>query len=460
MENKKEACFVAQLPEVFKERMQKFLGDDYESFIAAYDKPYRNAFRLNTLKCDRVPFTKADGACDGAVNADGDSDCGFAPVPWCAAGYYYDETLRPGKHPYHDAGLYYIQEPSAMSVAELADVRPGQKVLDLCAAPGGKTTALAASLCGEGLLVANEIHPSRARILSQNVERMGITNCIVTNESPEKLVSRFSGFFDTIVVDAPCSGEGMFRKEPAAITCWSLENIRLCSERQKEILSSAVAMLSPGGRLIYSTCTFAPEEDEEIVAFLEEEHGLNCEFSKKFWPHKADGEGHFVAVMRDVRNGAAIVGDAPALPVPNLKALALDEFLQKDFLDKKLEGYKLEFGDNIYICPMENPEKVLRGLKVLRPGLQIGSITKGRFIPSHALALSLKKEDALCAVNLDVETAKKFIEGLSLQLDPADISPAGYKGWVLVLVDGYSLGWGKLSGGTLKNHYPKGLRHQ
>ena len=239
-----------ELPVKFLERMENMLGEEYAEFLASYEKERVYGLRINTLKMQaeealrKLPFQ-------------------LEPVSWCDTGFYYKEEERPGKSPYHEAGLYYIQEPSAMITAELAQIKPGEKVLDLCAAPGGKTTQIACKLQGEGILVSNEINSARAAILSQNVERMGIKNGIVTNESPKRLSEHFVSYFDKIIVDAPCSGEGMFKKEPIAVAEWSEENVENCAKRQAEILTCAAKMLKPGGRIVYSTCTFAKQENED-----------------------------------------------------------------------------------------------------------------------------------------------------------------------------------------------------
>ena len=245
-----------QLPELFEEKMKGLLGAEYEDFLAGYEKERHQALRVNPAKISAEEFARI-------------SPFTLEPVPWAKNGFYYGTEDRPGRHPWHEAGVYYIQEPSAMSVAELAGVQPEDRVLDLCAAPGGKSTQLAAAMEGRGLLISNEIHPARAKILSSNIERMGILNAVVTNEAPERLAPHFPAFFDRIVVDAPCSGEGMFRKEEQAVSQWSQDNVDLCAKRQQDILEEAAKMLRPGGVLVYSTCTFAPEEDEEsIVRFL------------------------------------------------------------------------------------------------------------------------------------------------------------------------------------------------
>ena len=246
------------LPEEFLIKMKALLGEEYEKFLESYSMKRAYGIRLNPLKIEDI--CKAKKLAEQA---------GLRKIPWARDGYYYEENLRPGRHIFHETGVYYIQEPSAMAVVELLDPKPGDKVLDLCAAPGGKTTQIAGRLLGQGLLVSNEIHPSRAKILSQNVERMGIANAVVSNESAKILADHFPGFFNKIVVDAPCSGEGMFRKDQKARGEWSQENVVMCADRQKEILDYAACMLCPGGRLVYSTCTFSPEENEgNIQGFL------------------------------------------------------------------------------------------------------------------------------------------------------------------------------------------------
>ena len=320
------------LPNEFMKRMKILLKADYEKFYCSYQKEAVRGLRVNLLKGTKEEFLKK-------------SPFTLTPVLWESNGFSYLTQEHPGKHPYHEAGVYYIQEPSAMAVAVLADSKPGEKVLDLCAAPGGKTTHLASQMKGKGLLVANEIHPIRAKILSQNIERMGIRNAVVTNEEPIFLKKYFPEFFDRIVVDAPCSGEGMFRKDEIARSEWSLQNILLCAARQREILEHAAEMLKPGGRLVYSTCTFAPEEDEETILIFLEKHpefsidlevdeekyrqmgflqgcpewieeirkaegqiiadsrgkSENAEVIRKtfrLFPDRVEGEGHFIAVLR------------------------------------------------------------------------------------------------------------------------------------------------------------------
>lgn len=480
------------LPEKFLERMQNMLGEEYPAFLESLSGKRYRALRLNPLKTriqegkEKLPFT-------------------LSPVPWTKNGFYYEEEEQPGKHPYHEAGLYYIQEPSAMapvpclmeeaamperqeehvSAAAIPErqeepATPG-RVLDLCAAPGGKSTQIAEYMRGRGMLITNEIHPQRAKILSENIERMGISNAIVLNETPESLSKRFIAFFDRILVDAPCSGEGMFRKNDNAGEEWSEENVALCAERQDGILDCAATMLKPGGRLVYSTCTFAPAEDEGSVSrFLETHPDFYLEKEERLMPHKVKGEGHFLAVLH--REGGQLRSAAAAGTEKSLTLKDCREFLDfaKEALTipaEELTAGKIlfRFGEQLYLAPAETPS--LRGLKVLRPGLHLGTVKKNRFEPSHALALFLKKEQAVHVVNLagDGTAVRKYLEGQTLTIgegcdvemahiitrgrmaaEQADVSLP--KGWCLVCVDGYSLGWGKAAGAILKNHYPKGLR--
>ncbi len=471
------------LPEKFLERMQNMLGEEYPAFLESLSGKRYRALRLNPLKTriqegkEKLPFT-------------------LSPVPWTKNGFYYEEEEQPGKHPYHEAGLYYIQEPSAMApVPCLMEERTSaatiperqeepaspERVLDLCAAPGGKSTQIAEYMRGHGMLITNEIHPQRAKILSENIERMGISNAIVLNETPESLSKRFIAFFDRILVDAPCSGEGMFRKNDNAGEEWSEENVALCAERQDGILDCAATMLKPGGRLVYSTCTFAPAEDEGSVSrFLEAHPDFYLEKEERLMPHKVKGEGHFLAVLH--REGGQLSSAAAAGTEKSLTLKDCREFLDfaKEALTipaEELTAGKilLRFGEQLYLAPAETSS--LRGLKVLRPGLHLGTVKKNRFEPSHALALFLKKEHFLHAVNLagDGTAVRKYLEGQTLTIgegcdvemahiitrgrmaaEQADVSLP--KGWCLVCVDGYSLGWGKAAGAVLKNHYPKGLR--
>ena len=436
------------LPQEFQDRMKQMLGEEYEEFLQGYDKPRFHALRRNPLKIEKEDFLNKIPFI-------------LKPVPWSEHGYYYDHSNQPGKHPYHEAGLYYIQEPSAMSVVEYLEVKPGEQVLDLCAAPGGKTTQIAGFMRGEGLLICNEIHPQRAKILSENIERMGVKNALVTNETPQKLSSVFPQFFDKILVDAPCSGEGMFRKNEEALEEWSTANVQMCADRQDEILEEVAKMLRPGGRICYSTCTFAPAENEDCMARFIKKHPefhlvevelkgnmswgnpkyavTELEDLKKtirLWPHKLDGEGHFIAVLE--RDGVLEQDYKPMSRNGNEKPVKdkeCQEYLEfeKEFLKRNMGRELFLFGEQLYAMPENMP--ALKGLKVLRPGLHLGTLKKKRFEPSHALALSLKSEEAVNTWELKVDSLemKQYLSGQTFQAD-------GPKGWYLITVEGYSIG--------------------
>ena len=477
------------LPIEFEKKMKAFLGNEWDDFLYSYDNNRFQALRFNTLKVqspeERMRILKVLG-----ISSD-------KRVSWANEAYYFDENVRPGKHPYHEMGLYYIQEPSAMSAAALLAPKPGMRVLDLCAAPGGKSTQLATYLGDSGLLVSNEINTQRSRILSQNIERMGIKNAIVTNEDSFVLASHFPGFFNAIQVDAPCSGEGMFRKLPEAIEQWSIENVAICAARQKEILDNAAVMLKPGGVIVYSTCTFSKEENEDVIEYFLERHpDFTLEEMERFWPHKVDGEGHFVAKL--VRRGSVNEFDAgydvcedscnkvedtglkadrktkknknsknrknetkPALTKENMKLLSefLDETISEDMAAWIKNSRLVMFGEQLYRLP--DMEVDIKGLKVQRAGLHIGEFKKQRFEPSHSLALALKLSEAKNVVKLtwDDPQTTGFFNGQSVMLSDEQTAECK-KGWALVCVDGYPAGWGKVNGAQVKNHYPKGLRNK
>ncbi len=425
------------LPEAFLNRIEGQLGQEYPAFLESLERPRAVALRFAPGKRVLLPFLQE-------------------PVPWEPLGHYYDVDARPGLHPYHEAGVYYLQEASAMAPVALLEPQPGERICDLCAAPGGKTTQIAGRMLGQGFLLCNEINPKRAKILSRNVERMGVANALVTNEHPQRLAELLPGYFDRVLIDAPCSGEGMFRKEEAAVTDWSQETVEMCARRQAEILHSGAALVRPGGRLVYSTCTFAPEEDEWAVAAFLKSHPefepeavaapwFDCSEPGfyRMWPHKLKGEGHFAAVLRkkgaEESCGAGCTGEK----LPKLWA----EFARELGIVLP-SGKALAFGQSFYWAPVDMPE--LRGLKVLRPGLELGIAKKDRFEPAHALALWLEDCENVQDLPADGPQIRKYLQG--------DVVPSGKTGWCLVTVDGHSIGWGKGDGRVLKNHYPKGLR--
>ena len=428
------------LPEAFLTRIQQQLEDEYPLFLDSLDRPRAVALRFNPLKGDApaLPFVQD-------------------PVPWEPQGFYYDPEARPGLHPYHEAGVYYLQEASAMAPVALLAPQPGEWVCDLCAAPGGKTTQIAGYMKGEGFLLCNEINPKRAKILSRNIERLGIANALVTNEHPGRLAERLAGCFDRVLIDAPCSGEGMFRKEEAAVTDWSPETVEMCARRQAEILHSGAQLVRPGGRLVYSTCTFAPAENELAIGQFLETHpdfhpepvdapwftpaGTGC---FRLWPHKLLGEGHFAAVLR--REGddhREEPGEEAAQKLPR-------EWLDfaRELGIKLPQGKAVSFGQSLYWAPEGMPS--LRGLKVERPGLELGTLKKNRFEPSHALALWLNACNQTHDLHADSPDTAAYMAG--------NVIPSSLRGWTLIRVGGYSIGWGKGDGNWLKNHYPKGLR--
>ncbi len=555
------------LPDKFINRMKYMLGQECDAFLVSFEYERSKALRLNPLKLQ-----------GGRDEAKGKLPYETKDILWEENGFVYKDEDEPGKSALHMAGLYYIQEPSAMSPVAYLDPKPGHRVLDLCAAPGGKSTQIAGRMQGRGVLISNEINAGRAKILSENIERMGISNAMVLNETPENLSSRFEGWFDRILIDAPCSGEGMFRKNEDAVTNWSPDNVRLCADRQDGILDNAAAMLAPNGRLVYSTCTFAPDEDEgtiyrfllrhpefkvcEVPLFEGMDRGNpewalidsadegtwhdqpSQEISQqlsgciRLWPHHLKGEGHFLAVLERVNEAEAKDADAEpvtycpggfqrgikieqknlsakeqndsnnntdsfkglsditgneaadALPGAEVKKETKKKLKAKDrrAMDKnagrnlkgssrggsaldmaarlweefagevltetgslRLYGTLFTFGDNVYLAPPLMPST--DRLKVMRPGLHLGTIKKDRFEPSHSLALFLRMEDVKHSADYpaDSQEIKDFTSGLTLS---AGLENA----WYLITADGCSIGWAKSDGRRLKNHYPKGLR--
>ena len=539
-----------QLPQEFLERMEHMLGEEYPAFLQSYEEPRKFGLRVNTMKISVEEFQRL-------------APFHLTPIPWIPNGFYYEREDDPARHPFYYAGLYYLQEPSAMTPASVLPVMPGEHVLDLCAAPGGKATALGAKLAGEGLLVANDISASRAKALLKNLEIFGIRNSFVTNAYPAKLAEQFAGAFDKILVDAPCSGEGMFRKDLANARVWSLEKVKECAKTQHEIIRQAVSMLKPGGLLLYSTCTFSPEENEQTIASLLQEHpelqlvelpwyeGFahgrpeladgNPELTKcvRIFPHRMAGEGHFLALLYKKKDGEADtelrlsemmegqLSDCTSVEnmqmeisittlqqntsgenfveqseqeaqdinkkrkrktrdVDNLnlngkargkdknsarERLALggkksgaqsDEAVLEEFLQDIAPEAGYTFADmdirNGQVYYIQNRVPAGRGIPFLRNGLYFGELRKGRFEPSQSLAMALRASDYASVLDFPQadERVRRYLGGETIDVE--DLPCARKKGWQLVCVDGYPLGWGKLVNGTLKNKYHPGWR--
>ncbi|MBQ8815095.1 MAG: RsmB/NOP family class I SAM-dependent RNA methyltransferase [Lachnospiraceae bacterium] len=499
-----------ELPLIYKNRMENMLGDDFPAYLACLDREPNHGIRVNTGKLSveefeqitPVPLKK--------------------PVPWCDRGWYYNKEDKPAKHPYYFAGLYYLQEPSAMTPAAILPIEPGDKVLDLCAAPGGKSTQAGSRLAGEGLLVSNDVSNSRAKALLKNIELFGIGNVLLTNEYSQKLATRFPGFFDKILIDAPCSGEGMFRRDGAVMKAWERNGPEFFYAIQKDIVRDAVTMLKPGGYILYSTCTFSVLEDECVISGLlhefpqlevvkvpdSESWGFVPGFTEhedipypdpslkncmRLYPHKIDGEGHFVALIhwKDDSDGYCdrsvfddnnrsdcdetvfvhekkdnksvcgkktrkkSFGEEAAVERENLRFLDKNpdfadfcKLITSDFLQK---GQLACQETRIYLRPLGLPS--LSGLRYLRNGLLMGELKKNRFEPSQALAMYLKTEEFANTASFAADDVRvvKYLKGETIDCQGAEVR--GGDGWCLVCVDGYPLGFAKRSRTTLKNKY-------
>lgn len=447
-----------ELPVAFVEKYTHLLKDEATSFFAAFDAPVKKAYRINPLKENQELVDTPD---DGHLEYS----------PFGHLGKVYGHSID------HTSGLVYSQEPSAMFVGEVAHPQVGEFVLDLSAAPGGKATHLASYLQQTGLLVANEIIKKRSQILAENIERFGTKNTVVTNESPARLSKQLPQFFDKIIVDAPCSGEGMFRKDPDAMTYWDADYPAKCASLQREILADAVKMLKPEAELIYSTCTFAPEENEQMIAWLLETYpefsvlpidkpaGIddgrpewadgNPELSKtaRIFPNHFNGEGHFVAKLKWCAQDSQ-----PAKQILEKSNLTVEQAKQwQTFADANLvtplQGTLLTFGDQLYCLP--EGMLSIKKLSVVRPGLHLGTFKKNRFEPSLALGLTLKPHEVKQHVTITKEDWIKYVHGDTVMLPAA---PATGNGWYQVVINGNGLGFAKVVGQTLKNYYPKGLR--
>lgn len=465
--------------------MRRLLGgDESDELLRSLSAGPVTGLRVNTLKLTAHEFEML-------------SPWELKPVPWCPSGFLplLEGEERPGRHPFHAAGLFYLQEPSAMAVAEALAPRRGELVLDLAAAPGGKSTHLASLLGHDGILVANDISAARARELSRNLERWGARRALVTNAAPSQLARTWGPLFDAVLLDAPCSGEGMFRKTPQAREQWTPELVTDCAVRQDSLLDEAARLVRPGGRLVYSTCTFEPEENEQVVArFLESRpdwelqptglegvqrgrpewaagsvRSAELALAMRLWPHQASGEGHFLALLRRSERssaGTAIEARSAAKVRSRGRGAGADEkdqaqalglwrrFVNENLCADPLPRHALSLrSDGLYAVPTGAP--ALTGVKALRPGLWLGTVDRGRFAPSHALALALRIDDARRTVDLFPDDPRLHSYLLGMELD----SP-GEDGWVLVAVAGQPLGWGRRGRDIIKNHYPKGLRRR
>lgn len=470
---------MADLPQSFLDSMKEILGEDYEAFLAGFDGQRQYGLRVNTLKMNLEEFERI-------------APFHLKKVPWISNGYFYEAEDVPAKHPFYSAGLYYLQEPSAMTPASRLKVQPGERVLDLCAAPGGKATELGAALQGEGLLVANDINTARARALLRNLELFGVSNSFVTNEPPHVLAERFPEFFHKIMVDAPCSGEGMFRKNPAVVDSWQEKGPEYFSKLQREIIVQAADMLLPGGMMFYSTCTFSPLENEKTITHLLKERpdmevipmedyegfaeGLtsyrgevfdeSCKLCRRIWPHKMSGEGHFMALLHK-KNGtpqqvqqtvsqSSIWWEKCKGLNKEQKAAAEDFFSHVNIAyDEKRIDVR---GDNLYYLPA--PKYDGRGLHFLRNGLFMGEFKKKRFEPSQPFALALHAQDFDQVLDFpaDDERLSRYLRGETLDVSDLVAGEKKRKGWQLVMAAGHPLGFGKLVNNNLKNKYPAGWR--
>ena len=432
-----------QLPEKFLETIRTQLDDEFDAFLESYSRPVLGGIRINRLKITPEEYLALTGQ-------------SLESVPWNGDGSYCSEGTVYSKNPLYYAGLYYIQEPSAMLPAQMLPVEPGDIVLDMCAAPGGKSTALGARMNNQGLLVSNDISYSRAKALLKNIEAFGIKNSLVISEDPKKLASRLPEYFDKILIDAPCSGEGMFHKKPSMTQNWEKTGPEFYSKIQREIIEYGARMLKPGGDMVFSTCTFSPLEDEGTIQYFLERHP-EFELVKevRLWPHKVKGEGHYVTLLH--KAGTKEHREVqPYTSSKKFKTDALDAFFKDAGLKVQLDRKRLELsGDHVYYMPETMIDT--NGLRVLRTGWYLGNIKKDRFEPSGAFAVGLKKEECGHIIDLDYRdgAAVKYLKCETLEADETFKN-----GWYLVCASGYPLGWGKLNRGTLKNKYPSGWRWQ
>lgn len=454
------------LPQKYLDTMKDMLKSEYDAYLESFEEKRLYGLRVNTMKISVEDFLRI-------------SPFELTPVPWIDNGFYYKEEDKPAKHPYYFAGLYYIQEPSAMTPAHVLPIDEGDVVFDMCAAPGGKSTELGAKLNQTGLLVTNDISNSRAKALLKNVEVFGIPNLCVLSEDPKKIADRFTGCFDKVLIDAPCSGEGMFRKDNKLIKSWEKTGPEFYSEIQQSIILIGADMLKPGGKMLFSTCTFSKLEDEESIRHLlrnrpemhlidipeyegyshgyvesAEDEAFHMEKTVRIFPHHMQGEGHFVALLE--KDADAVESYHPK------RKISTDKIPDELTAFLKHTTYEVDAKDifirdsKVYVVSKEMYEE--KGLRIMRNGLLLGELKKNRFEPSQAFAMALRMEqyDAVCNLSVKDERVIKYLKGDTLDVD--DLAEEVLDGWVLVCVDGYPLGWGKKSGGTVKNKYLAGWR--
>lgn len=444
---------IERLSEKYLNKMKELLGDEYDDYLNSFNKKRIHSLRVNNAKISNEEFERI---CPFKIKR----------IPWIENGYYFDENDRPSKHPYYYAGLYYLQEPSAMTPANVLPIEKGDIVLDACAAPGGKSLELASKLGDSGLLVSNDISVSRAYSLLKNLELGGHKNIYVMAEDISKLSKKFVKSFDKILIDAPCSGEGMLRKDPSIIKEWEDKGNEYYANLQKDIVKSAVSMLKDGGMMVYSTCTFDKSEDEDIVSYIlsldddlklerinEYEgftRGIDMDEAIRLYPHKLQGEGHFVALVKKDTPKTVTVKKKHVSKIDSKEAEEFIKLIKRDFDD----GYFEIINNNLYFIPEYDFEK--KGLRILRSGLLMGEIKKHSFEPSMALALNLKMDEFKNVINLSVDDKRviSYLKGETISV------PEAKDGWVLVCVNGYSLGFGKMQSGIMKNKYAKEWRYK
>lgn len=446
------------LPNEFENRMKKLLGDDFDAFRKTYDEPPVRAFRVNTKKISEEAFEKIN-------------PFGGEKIPFADSAYYFSYD-GIGNHPYHHAGAVYVQDPAAMSAVSCVDIQPDWNVLDLCAAPGGKSGQIASKL-DSGLLVSNEIIPSRCKILTGNMERLGFKNVVTTCTDAKRLSELFGEEFDLVVVDAPCSGEGMFRKDETAVQEWSEANVRLCAERQQEILSHINSLVKADGYLLYSTCTFSLEENEMLIDEFLADHpeftlvpvskrvknhtadGIsfdgckteNIYLCRRFYPHISKGEGQFMALMKK-NSGSGIVPKRRTVleDIPKNEQKTVFDFLDETLTDYDRKCVK-KYKENIVY--FDSDFAVPQGI-AFSCGVTVGTVKKNYVQPHHQFFMAMVDKFRR-KIELTADEADSWLKGNTIPCQCEN-------GWAVVTVEGCSLGGAKAVNGTAKNHYPKGLR--